>query len=321
MKAARLVGPRQFEILDVEKPKPNPGEVLVRIEYASICGSDLLTYDKVFPEEDYPLRTGLPCHETSGIVEESMDDSLKPGDRVVALTYTGGLLEYTTIAANRCIYVPPSIDPKLAVLCQPIGTVVYAVQKLGSMLGKKVVILGQGPIGLGFTEFLSQSGAAQLITTDVVDARLEMGKRFGATDVINAAKEDVIERVKDLTNGELADVVVDACGLHETANQTFHCLKTKGTVCIFGMPHGDPVFPFDWGTMYMKLPTIYVTNSARAGEVVDVVKTAVNLIDQGRINPGRMITHDVPFSDLGRAYELFSRRTDGAVKPIINMSA
>ena len=321
MKAARLVGPRQFEILDIETPTPKEGEVLVRMEYASICGSDLINYNKVLPEEDYPLRTGLPCHETSGIVEESMDESLKPGDRVVALTYTGGLLEYTTIAANRCIYVPPSVDPKLAVLCQPIGTVVYAVQKLGSMLGKKVVILGQGPIGLGFTEFLSKSGAAQVIVTDVVDARLEMGKRFGATDTIDASKEDVIERVKDLTGGELADVVVDACGLHETANQTFHCLKTKGTVCIFGMPHGDPVFPFDWGTMYMKLPTIYVTNSARAGEVVDVVKTAVDLIAQGRIDPGKMITHDVAFSNVGRAYELFSRRTEGAVKPIINMSA
>jgi threonine dehydrogenase-like Zn-dependent dehydrogenase len=189
------------------------------------------------------------------------------------------------------------------------------------MLGKKVVILGQGPIGLGFTEFLTQGGAAQCIVTDVVEARLDMGKRFGATDVINAAKEDVIERVKELTKGELADVVVDACGLHETANQIFHCLKMKGTACIFGMPHGDPVFPFDWGTMYQKLPTIYVTNSARAGEVVDVVNTAVDLIAQGRIDPGKMITHDVPFSDVGRAYELFSRRTDGAVKPIINMSA
>ncbi len=321
MKAARLVGPRQFEILDVEKPVPQPGEVLVRIEYAAICGSDLLTYDKVFPEEEYPLRPGLPCHETSGIVEESMDESLKVGDRVVALTYTGGLMQYTTIAANRCIYVPPSVDPKLAVLCQPIGTVVYAVQKLGSMLGKKVVILGQGPIGLGFTELLTQGGASQVIVTDIVDARLDMGKRFGATDVINAATEDVIERVKELTNGELGDVVVDACGVHETSNQTFHCLKVKGTVCIFGMPHGDPVFPFDWGAMYSKLPTIYVTNSARAGEVVDVVHAAVDLIAQGRIDPGKMITHDVPFSDVGRAYEMFSRRTDGAVKPIIDMSA
>jgi len=321
MRAARLVGPRQFEIFDVEKPEPKPGEVLVRLEYGSICGSDLLMYDRVFPEEEYPLATGRPCHETTGIVEESLDDSLRPGDRVVALTYAGGLFDYVAMPASRCILVPPSIDPRVAVLCQPIGTVAYAVRKLGSVLGKRVVILGQGPIGLGFTEFMSQGGASQVIVTDIVGPRLDMGQRFGATDVIDASKEDVAERVADLTHGALADVVIDACGVLETVNQTYHCLKTQGTICIFGMPHGDPVYPIDWGAMYSKLPTIHVTNSARSGDVVDVVKAAVDLIAQGRIDPGRMITHDVPFSDLGRAYEMFSRRTDGAVKPIIDMRA
>jgi threonine dehydrogenase-like Zn-dependent dehydrogenase len=319
MKAARLVGPRQFEILDVETPSPKQGEVLVRLEYASICGSDLLTYDRVFPEEDYPLRVGLPCHETSGVIEESMDESLQKGQRVVALTYTGGLMQYTSIAGGRCIPVPDSVDPRLAVLCQPIGTVVYAVQKLGSVLGKKVVILGQGPIGLGFTDFLSKGGATQVIVSDVVEARLDMARKFGATDTIDASKEDVIEQVKEVTKGELADVVVEACGLHETSNQVFHCLKMHGTACIFGMPHGDPVFPFDWGSMYSKLPNIIVTNSARAGEVVDVVKVAVELIRQGRIDPARMITHDVELDNVGRAYELFSRRIEGAVKPIIKL--
>jgi L-iditol 2-dehydrogenase len=320
MKAARLVGPRQFEILDVDTPKPNPGEVLVRLEYASICGSDLLNYNRVLPEEDYPLRIGLPCHETSGVVEESMDDSLKKGDRVVALTYTGGLMEYVTIAANRCIKVPEHVDPQLAVLCQPIGTVVYAVQKLGSVLGKKVVILGQGPIGLSFTEFMSKGGASQVIVTDIVDARLGVGKVLGATDTIDASKEDVLERVKELTGGALADVVIDACGVHETNNQTFHCLKVQGTAVIFGMPHGDPVFPFDWGTMYMKLPTILVCNSARSGDVVGVVQTAVDLIAQGRIDPRPMISHNVDFANVGMAYEMFSNRTDGCVKPIIKIS-
>jgi L-iditol 2-dehydrogenase len=290
------------------------------MEYASICGSDLLNYNRVLPEEDYPLRVGLPCHETSGIVEESMDESLKKGDRVVALTYTGGLLEYTTIAANRCIKVPESVDPRLAVLCQPIGTVVYAVQKLGSVLGKRVVILGQGPIGLSFTELLSRAGATQVIVTDIVEPRLKVGKIFGATQTINATNEDVVERVKELTNGEMADIVVDACGVHETNNQTFHCLKVQGTACIFGMPHGDPIFPFDWGTMYMKLPNIIVCNSARSGDVVGVVKVAVDLIAQGRIDPRPMISHDVPFNDLSRAYEMFSNRSDGCVKPIIQIS-
>jgi L-iditol 2-dehydrogenase len=321
MKAARVVGPKQFEILDIETPTPQEGEVLVRMEYASICGSDLINYNKVLPEEDYPLPTGRPCHETSGVVEESRDPSLKKGDRVVALTYTGGLMEYVTIAANRCIKVPETVDPRLAVLCQPIGTVVYAVQKLGSVLGKKVVILGQGPIGLSFTEFMSKGGATQVIVTDIVDARLNVAKAaFGATHTINATQEDVIERVTELTGGELADIVIDACGVHETNNQAFHLLKVQGTVCIFGMPHGDPVFPFDWGTMYMRLPNVIVCNSARSGDVVDVVKTSVDLIAQGRLDPSPMISHNVAFNDLRTAYEMFSNRSDGCVKPIISFS-
>src|SRR5690606_8556071 len=109
-------------------------------------------------------------------------------------------------------------------------------------------------------------------------------------------------------------------GVHETNNQTFHLLRVQGTACIFGMPHGDPIFPFDWATMYMKLPTILVCNSARAGEVVDVVKTSVDLIAQGRLDPSPMITHRVPFNDVRTAYEMFSNRTDGCVKPIIKIT-
>ena len=77
MKAARLVGPRQFEILDVPTPELKPNEVLVKMETMSICGSDLLTYDRVMPEEDYPWRIGLPCHECCGVIEESFDSHLE----------------------------------------------------------------------------------------------------------------------------------------------------------------------------------------------------------------------------------------------------
>ena len=319
MKAARLVGPRQFEILDVDTPSPKPGEALVKLETLSICGSDLLTYDRVFAEEDYPRPAGLPCHETSGVVVESLDESLKPGERVVALTYSGGLFEYVAMPAARCIPVPESVPAHLAVLAQPVGTVIYAVQKMGSVLGRSVVILGQGPIGLSFTDLLARAGASKLIVTDVVDYRLDLAKKIGATHTVNAARENVIEAVKEITKGEFVDFSVEACGLPETCNQACNVLKMHGTTVIFGMPHGGPVFPFDWGGMYYKLPTILVTNSARAGEVADNVKVAVDLMAQGRIDPSFMVSHKVPFSEVGRAYELFSRRVEGAVKVLITL--
>ncbi len=319
MRAARLVGPRRFEILnDAPMPAPQPGEVLVRMEHVSICGSDLLTYDRVFPEEEYPLRIGIPCHECLGVVEESYDDSVRKGQRVIALNYTGGLVEYTTLPAGRCVPVPENTipDPSLWVLCQPVGTVIYAVQQMGSVLGKKVAVLGQGPIGLAFTDLLTRAGASRIIVTDVVDHRLEMAKSIGATHAINAAREDVVGTINELTNGG-ADVVVDACGLPETANQVFNVLRVKGLAVIFGMPHGEPVFPFEWAAMFNRLAHVIVTNSARAGEVVPAVQTCVDLVAQGRLDMSYMVTHRLPLSEVGRAYELFSGRKDNAVKVLI----
>lgn len=319
MKAARLVGPKRFEILDVEPPAPKPNEVLVKMEYLSICGSDMLTYDRTFPEEQYPLRIGAPCHECSGVIAESHDERFKKGQRVVALTYSGGLMEYATCSTDRLVPVPDGVDPSLAVLCQPVGTVIYAVQKLEPVLGKNVVVIGQGPIGLGFTDLLGRQGPNKMIVTDVVDHRLEVARKIGATHTINAAREDVFQAVMDLTGGKGADVVVEACGLPETCNQVFDIIRVQGTAVIFGMPHGDPTFMFNWATMYGKLPNILVTNSARAGEVTPNVQTCVDLVASGQLDLSYLVTHRLPFEEVGRAYDLFCERKDNAIKVLIQV--
>ncbi len=173
--------------------------------------------------------------------------------------------ELSVLTPSDLIPLPEGLDPESATMLLQAEVGLKGARGAEIILGDIVFVTGQGPIGSFAAQLCKLAGAYQVIVTDIVDARLDMGKRFGATDVINAATEDVIERVKELTNGELGDVVVDACGVHETSNQTFHCLKVKGTVCIFGMPYGDPVFPFDWGAMYSKLPTnsdAYISGAA-----------------------------------------------------------
>jgi L-iditol 2-dehydrogenase len=323
MKAARIVGPRQFEIFETETPDPKENEVLVRVEHLSICGGDLHTYDAILPEENYPLRPGAPCHEVFGTIEKSSDPSLKPGQQVIALHYAGGLMEHLTLPAVRAIPVPEGMDPSLWVLCQPLGTILHGMERLGgvygSLYGKRVVILGQGAIGLTFTKLVAMQGASKIITTDVLDYRLAVSKKAGADVTINARNTDVAEAVKEITNGDMGDVVIDACGTPETNNQTFDVLGQGGTALIFGMPHAGAVFPFNWGTMYRRVPNIVVANSNTAGAGIQSVKNAVEMVGRGNFDMSFLVTHRVPFSDVGRAYELFSTRSEDAIKVLISV--
>ena len=319
MKAARLVGPRRFEFSDVEAPSPKPGQVLVRAEYLSVCGSDLRTYDKTLPEESYPLAIGAPCHECSGVIEESFDERFRKGQRVIALRNVG-LFEYAAVNADDVVPVPDNgLDPALWVICQPVGTVLYAVQEMGAVLGKRVVVLGQGPIGLSFTDLLARGGARQVIVTDVHDYRLETARKLGATHTINAARDNVPEAVAEITGGQMADIAVEATGRPETCNQVFQVIKMRGLSVVFGMTHDEEVFPFDWESMYMKLPRMVVTNSARIGDRTESVSAAVDLVSQGRIDLTPYVSHRLPWTDVGRAYDLYSGKKENSLKVVMNV--
>src|SRR5690606_27487699 len=158
---------------------------------------DLLTYERVFPEEEYPRPIGFPCHECAGVIEESRSDTLRVGQHVISLAYSGGLFEYSAVPSRLAIPIPDDADPAMWVLAQPAGTVIYGLQRVGSVYGKRVVVLGQGPIGLIFTDLLVRNGASQVIVTDVIDHRLEVAKTLGADAVINTAKQDTLEAVME----------------------------------------------------------------------------------------------------------------------------
>ena len=315
MKAARLVGPRRFEFEDAPMPSLQQGEVLVKMEYFSVCGSDLRTYDRVLPEEAYPLQPGAPCHECVGIVQESRDDRLQAGQRVIALQ-AGGLLEYAAVPARNAVPVPDGTDPAKWVLCQPVGTVLYATQQIGTILGKRVVILGQGPIGLSFTDFLARGGARQVIVADLYDYRLDVARSLGATHTLNPTRDNVIEAV--ITGGELADIAIEACGRPETCHQVFESLRMQGTVVIFGIAHDEDVFEFDWNAMTTKLPRIIVTNSARSGDMPDTVSATVDLVTQGRLSLDHLLTHRMGWEEVGRAYETYSAKLENSLKIVMN---
>jgi L-iditol 2-dehydrogenase len=320
MKAARITSPRRFEFIDEEMPVPEEGQVRIRVERVSVCGSDLRTYDPVLAEEEYPLPVGRPCHEVLGVIEESRTNELHEGQRVIVLpTTTGGLVEHLVESPSRIIPIPDDGgDLAVWLMCQPMGTVLHSCQRTGSVLGKSVAVLGQGAIGLNFTTWMARQGATQVIVVDNLDYRLELARELGATHVINAVRDDVGAAVAEITGGEGADVVIEAAGEMDTVNQAVHVVRRYGHVTFFGVTW-DGFFPFDFATMFDKQITTVATSSARSGNPTKAIKECVDIVAQGRLDLSRLVTHRTTFDDVQQAYDMYSEKLDNVIKVVMTM--
>jgi L-iditol 2-dehydrogenase len=325
MKVAQLVGPKLFEFLDMDMPTIKDGECLIKLERVSICGSDIRHgYGPTYSQDHYPLAVGRPCHECAGTVVDSRTDAFHAGQRVIVLPGAGmgGLTEYLTSTPNRMIAVPDHGDLTEWVMCQPSGTVLYSCQRMGSVLGKSVLIMGQGAIGLSFTMLTAMQGARQVITVDLLDYRLQWSKEFGATHTINPGKENLAEAVRELTGGVGPDVTVEAAGYPETLDAVFRLIRQFGTVVIFGIQGGD-IVPVDTRTWMDNQPTIIPTTGARTGDPTTHIKNMVALKERGIVDPGRMVTHSLNFDveDVNKAYQMYEQRLDNVLKVVMTVGS
>ena len=322
MKAARLVGPRRFELIEAEMPKAVEGQCLIKLEQVSVCGSDIrVEYGRLFPEEHYPLNIGAPCHECAGVVVESRCEEYREGQRVIVLPSHGGhggLVEYLTSGPERMIGLPDEGDLAQWLMCQPSGTVLYSCQKMGSLLGKDVAIVGQGAIGLSFTMITLMLGARSIIGIDALDYRLEWTKSFGGTHAVNPTQEDVYQAVEQATSGRGPDVVVEAAGYPETLNMTFRLVRQFGTVILFGIQTQDMV-PLEHRLWMDRQPTIIPTTGARTPDPITQIQTMVGLMERGSLDPGRMVTHRLPFEKVQTGYDMYEQQQDTVIKVVMSL--
>ena len=323
MKAARLVGPRQFEMVEAEAPAPLEGECLIRLEKISVCGSDIRhEFSHIFPEEHYPGRLGVPGHECAGTVVESKSQEFHEGQRVIIYpgrgVRSGGLVEYIAATPDWMCALPEEGDLAEWVLCQPSGTVLYSVQQMGSLLGKDVVVVGQGVIGLSFTMLTAKLGAQRVIGIDPLDYRLEWSRKMGATDTINPDREDVAVAVNDLTGGLGADVVVEAAGYPDSFNMALRLVKQFGQVMVFGI-QADELIPVEHNLLMERQPQLIPTTGGRLRNPMAPIKTMVELKRRGWCDPGQMLTHRMPFEEVQRAFELYEGQQDGIIKVVMTV--
>ena len=322
MKAARISAPKTWEIMDADTPTVEDGQCLIKLERWSVCGSDIRHgYGDVYPEESYPMRVGGPCHECAGTIVESRSDEFREGQRVIVLPGVdgnGGLVEYMASSPDRMALLPDEGDLSEWVMCQPSGTVLYSCQQMGAILGKRVLIFGQGSIGLSFTAITARSGARQVIAVDLEDYRLEYAKRFGATHTLNPTRDNLDEAIAEITGGRGAEISVEAAGYADTLNNTFKYVSQFGRCIIFGLQGGlEDMTPLHFRQFFMNTPTIVPTVGAASGDAVSHIQRMIELKERGWWDPGEMVTHRMAFDDVKAAYDMYENREDEIVKAVM----
>ena len=322
MKAARLTSPKHFEFVEAETPTPEDGQCLIKVERVSVCGSDIRnSYGPVLPEDQYPMAVGKPCHEVAGVVVESRTDSFHEGQRAIAIltSEVGGLAEYIVSTPERMALLPDDGPLDEWVMCQPSGTVLYSCQQMPNLLGKTVLVLGQGSIGLSFTMITSRMGARSVIGADLLDYRLEKSKEFGATHTINPSRDEIGDAVLEITGGDGPDVVVEAAGYPDTFNMCFRLVRQFGTIIIFGV-QTDQWVSLEHHWLLDKQPRMIPTTGARSGDPISHIREIIGLRERGWCDPGKLITHRMGLSDVQTAYDMYEQRLDNVIKVVMNIN-
>ena len=322
MKAARLTSPKHFEFVEAETPTPKDGQCLIKLERVSVCGSDIRnSYGPVLPEDQYPMAIGKPCHEVAGVVVESRTDSFHEGQRAIAIltSEVGGLAEYIVSSPERMALLPDGGPLDEWVMCQPSGTVLYSCQQMPNLLGKTVLVLGQGSIGLSFTMITSRMGARSVIGADLLDYRLEKSIEFGATHTINPSRDEIGDAVLEITGGDGPDVVVEAAGYADTFNMCFRLVRQFGTIIIFGV-QTDQWVSLEHHLLLDKQPRIIPTTGARSGDPISHIREIVGLRERGWCDPGKLITHRMGLSKVQTAYDMYEQRLDNVIKVVMNIN-
>jgi len=262
MRAAMLHGIKDLRVEAVPVPQVGTGEVLVRVMAATTCGTDLKIYQRGYVEKVIKLPT-IFGHEWAGDVVQVAPGLVWPqeGMRVRAgnsapclhcnmcqrgkynlcenmIWLWGAYAEYIKVPSRMVLVnmqeIPPQVAFEEAAIAEPLACVLHGVEEAKVMLGDSVAIIGAGPIGLLHLLTAKKIGVQKVVIIDLVKERLDFAKKIGADEAVNAGQENAAERVKELTKGYGADVVIEAIGLPATWEQALKLVRKGGTVLEFG---------------------------------------------------------------------------------------
>ena len=308
------------KFVDVPVPVLRPGYALIRTRRLSLCGSDIRMLHFA-PDDAYPFPPGTTGHEMVGVIEsiDAPGAALESGDMVLALAPNHqAMAEYFLAPIEHVIALPSGTPIEHLLQAQQLGTVLFACQRLPSLMGKTVAVIGQGSAGLFFDFQLRRMGARRVIALDIEAFRLECAPSFDATHTVHNAVADPAEAIRQINDGELADVVIEAAGDVAAINLAIDLVRHGGDILYFGYPRGQTI-PFNFDTLFHKCCRAQTVVGASVEANQASTRMAISLIASGQIDVSRIITHRVLFADVMDAYELHRNRGDRCIKIVIEM--
>lgn len=343
MKVAVMNGVGKMGFVEREIPQPADNEVLVKLEYVGICGSDMHYYE-TGRIGDYVVEPPFVLgHEPGGVVVEVGKNvtHLKVGDRValepgktcghceycregkynlcpdVVFFATppvdGVFQEYVAHEAALCFKLPENVDTLEGALIEPLAVGFHAANQGGAHAGQTAVVFGAGCIGLVSMMALKTEGVSRVYVVDIMQKRLDKAMELGATGVINSMKTDVQEEIGRLTEGKGVDLVIETAGMEVTTRQAIHITKKGATIVLVGYSK----------TGEMTLPLSLALDKELTFKTVfryrHIYPMAIEAVASGKVNLKGIVSNIFNFDDIQAAMDKSVSDKANIVKSVVKI--
>lgn len=334
MSGAVLYGAKDLRVQSRRVPEPQPGEVLIRVGRAGVCGSDLHYFTHGYCGAFVPTGPFILGHELVGQIEAMVPPSVSPGSLLVGARVVvnparacgscdycksgrgnlcrrtvmlgsasttpptdGAFANLLVVRADQCHPVPAKMDDSVAAMMEPLAVALHAVKRARGVSGRRVLVAGGGPIGLLVAMTARAYGATLVVLSEIVPARREQALAFGVDAVLDPAAPDLARQLADLA-GDGFDVAFEASGAPPALRQAFDLVRPGGTIVQIGTI-GTADVPLPANQVMVR--EIQFVGSFRYG---DVFGEAIRLADSGRINLAPLVSRVFPLAEVSSAMAL-----------------
>jgi threonine dehydrogenase-like Zn-dependent dehydrogenase len=316
MRSAVLYGPHDFRIEEFPSPDFGETECLVKVRACGVCHSEQHQWQIKVPGLEYPRRIG---HEVAGEVLKvgSMVKEFKIGDRVAVWIDRNGYSEEIVAEESKMFKISSAI-PFEEALAEPIGCTTNGIIRTNITIGDSIALVGTGFMGLILLQQIKLAGASLIISIDIREDMLDLASSLGADITINPLKENVDQRINELTKSGKVDVSFEVGGNETTLNLAAQICRMEGKLVIFGYHPGERKIN-DLGYWNWMAFSIVNAHFRDMKTIIDGSRLGIELLNAGRINMKPLITNKFQIEDIEEAFTMAKLKPKGFVKSVIVM--